>query len=220
MTQQDKAKQSKKQKTKTAKTNVIFIIDESGSMSATANDVRGGFNSYVNQLKVDGNQYSLTAIKFGTKARPLFANLPLEKAPELTDKNYTPLDTTALYDAIGYGMSVAKDQWETLDKPYGEDPVIFIIMTDGYENASKEHNKDMIAAEIKKREQAGNWTFVYLGADQDAWSIASGLGFAQGNVMSYASSNTVETYQALANATSTTAGSGYGQTRSFFGGGN
>jgi uncharacterized protein YegL len=211
-------KKTKAQKVKTAKTHVIFIIDESGSMSSSATDVRGGFNSYVDQLKTDGNTYSLTAIKFGTKVRPLFANLALNDVPKLTEENYTPLDTTALYDAIGHGMSVAKEQWGTEAKPYGEDPVIMIIMTDGFENASREHTKEMITAEMKKREEAGNWTFTYLGADQDAWSIASDLGLAKGNVMSYAGNQTAQVFQRLATATSTTSSTGQRQTRSFFGG--
>jgi len=211
------AKSTKKtKKAKTPKTNVIFIIDESGSMMSTASDVRGGFNGYVEKLKEDGNDYSLTAIKFGTKVRPLFENLTLDKVPLLTAENYMPLDSTALYDAIGHGMAVAKDQWGTKDKPYGEDRVLFIIMTDGYENASKEFRKEDIAAKIKRREEASNWTFTYLGADQDAWAVASNLGFAQGNVMSYASGQTNQVFSRLANATTTASSATSTQTYGFF----
>lgn len=213
-----KSTKKSKKSNKTPKTNVIFIIDESGSMGSTASDVRGGFNSYVEKLKGDGNEYSLTAIKFGTKVRPLFENLSLNDVPKLTEENYMPLDSTALYDAIGHGMAVAKDQWGSDTKPYGDEPTLMIIMTDGYENASKEYKKDMIVSEIKKREEASNWTFVYLGADQNAWSIAGDLGFAKGNVLSYASSNTVQTFHRLSEATSTCSSTGNTQTRSFFGG--
>ena len=214
MTQVKSTKKAKK--AKTSKTNIIFIIDESRSMMSTASDVRGGFNGYVKKLRGDGNEYSLTAIKFGSKVRPLFANLALNDVPLLTEANYMPLDSTALYDAIGHGMATAKDQWGTVDQPYGKDRVVFIIMTDGFENASREYSKDMVVSEIKKREEAGNWTFVYLGADQDAWSIASHLGFAQGNVMSYASSASAETFAVAAAATSTTSASSAKSTRRFF----
>ena len=183
---------------------------------STAADVRGGFNGYVEKLKDDGQSYSLTAVKFGTKVRPLFANLALHDVPKLTEENYMPLDSTALYDAIGHGMATASDQWGTVDQPYGKDRMIFIIMTDGFENASREYSKDMIVSEIKKREEAGNWTFVYLGADQDAWSIAGQLGFTQGNTMSYASSASAETFGVVAAATSTTSASSAKSTRSFF----
>lgn len=207
----------KTKKTSEKQTNVIFIIDESGSMAPTASDVRGGFNTYVEKLKGDGNKYSLTAIKFGSKVRPLFENLALNEVPKLTEENYMPLDSTALYDAIGHGLAVAKEQWGNDTKPHGGNPVIMIIMTDGFENASRECKKDMIIAEIKKREDAGNWTFVYLGADQDAWSLASDLGFAKGNVMSYASSNTVQTFNRLSEATSRSSRDGSSQTLDFFG---
>jgi len=213
---QTRKKHSNPKKPKTPTTNVIFIVDESGSMLSVANDVRGGFNAYVEKLKQDDNTYSLTTIKFGTKVRPLFANLPLEKIPALDDKNYTPMDTTALYDAIGHGMAVAGEQWGTSEKPYGQDPVIMIIMTDGFENASREHTKDMITTEMKKREHAGNWTFVYLGADQDAWAIAGQLGFAQGNTMSYEKEKSAVMFSRIATATASASSRRSGQTFGFF----
>jgi uncharacterized protein YegL len=198
------------------KTNVIFILDESGSMESAASDVRGGFNSYVEKIKADGNDYSLSAIKFGTTVRPLFTNVPLDQAPRLTEENYAPLDTTALYDAIGFTLSEAHKHWGSEQHIYGEDRFIVIIMTDGFENASKEFSREAITAKIKHREEAGNWTFVYMGADQDAWAIAGNMGFAQGNVMSYASASTNTVFADLAASTTTTSSSTSTQTRGFF----
>jgi uncharacterized protein YegL len=185
--------------TKPLKTHVIFILDESGSMCGTATDVRGGFNTYIETLKHDGNEYVLSAIKFETKVTPLFANLPLEQVPSLTEKNYTPGGSTALYDAIGFALAEVKI--------VGNDRFIVIIMTDGFENASKEFTKEMIIGKIERREKRGNWTFVYMGADQDAWAVASSLGFAQGNVLSYASADTGTVMHNLASST-TSASSG------------
>lgn len=186
-------------------------------MSSCASDVRGGFNTYVEKIKDDGNAYTLTAIKFGTTVRPLFANLALSDVPKLTGENYTPCDTTALYDAIGYGLDEARKQWSAKEKPYGKDRILFIIMTDGFENASKEFNKETIVTELKKREEAGNWTIVYMGADQDAWAVAGGLGIAKGNVLSYASTGTSTVFRGLATNTSTTSGGTMDSTTSFFG---
>ena len=202
--------------TEQLKTNVIFILDESGSMSSTASDVRGGFNTYIEKIKSDGNQYSLSTIKFGTTVRPLFTNQPLDQVPLLTEQNYMPLDSTALYDAIGFALSEACKYWGTDEKPYGTDRFIVIIMTDGFENASKKFSKEEITAKIKRREAAGNWTFVYMGADQDAWSVAGNLGFAQGNVMSYASTSTNAVFSNLATSTTTASSSTVTQTRGFF----
>ncbi len=80
--------------------------------------------------------------------------------------------------------------------------------------------KEEITAKISLREEAGNWTFVYMGADQDAWSVASNLGFAQGNVMSYASASTAASFNNLASSTTATSCSASTQTRGFFTGGN
>lgn len=197
---------------------VYFLLDESGSMGSRASDVRGGFNSYVENLRGDGNTYSLTAVKFGSSVRPLFANLPLDQVPALTTENYLPQDSTALYDAIGYTLAEARKHFGAQEKPYGSDPVFFIIMTDGEENSSKEFSKQAIVDKIKRREKAGNWTFVYLGADQDAWAIAPDLGLAKGNVMSYASGETQAVFRSLSTATSTSATSGIPATSHFFGG--
>ena len=215
MTQTATTKTMKSRKI-TLKTHVIFIIDESGSMRPAASDIRGGFNTYVEKLKGDGNTYTLTAIKFGTMVRPLFAGLSLEDVPLLTPENYMPLDSTALYDAIGYGLDATKEQFSIEKKPYGKDRFLFIIMTDGFENASKKFSKENITARMKRREEAGNWTFVYLGADQDAWAIASDLGLAQGNVLSYAAAATNTTFGILARSTTTASNTSSTNTRTFF----
>lgn len=199
------------------KTNIIFVIDESGSMLVAENDVRGGFNSYVEKLRDDENEYTLTAVKFGNNVRPLFADLTLDEIPLLTAHNYTPGGMTALYDAIGHGLAEAKRHWATKDAPYGTDKTLMIIMTDGYENASTRWSKAAIVSEIKQHEAAGNWTFVYMGADQDAWSAAQDIGFARGNVLAFASCDTEQVFADLATTTSNEARSQRRQTRGFFG---
>lgn len=122
-----------------------------------------------------------------------------------------PCGSTALYDAIGFALAEVK--------LVGEDRFIVIIMTDGFENASKEFTKEMITAKIKLREQAGNWTFVYMGADQDAWAVASSLGFAQGNVLSYASATTGTVMHNLATSTTTASSGTTRSVKTFFTGG-
>jgi uncharacterized protein YegL len=195
-------------------TRVIFLIDESGSMLPKAEDVRGGFNSYLEKLKGDGNNYSLSIIKFESKVHPLVIGMALDEVPQLTKENYQPLNHTALYDAIGYIFAQAsKFPDVSPEHPYGTDPVLVIIMTDGQENASKEYVKKDITTGIKEREDKGAWTFVYLGADQDAWSVAGDLGMYAGNTMSFASGEMQSTFDQLAGATTATAGR---QTRNFF----
>lgn len=185
-------------------THVLMVLDESGSMAPTASDVRGGFNAYVETLKHDGNTYRMTVIKFGTTVRPLWSDLPLSEVPPLTTENYTPLDTTALYDALGAALDDARTRFGTPEHPYGVDKVILVIVTDGYENASRRYGKEEITARLARRQAAGNWTLVYMGADQDAWQSAQVLGLSQGNVLSYASKETTQAFRSLALSTSAT----------------
>ncbi len=178
--------------------HVLFIIDSSGSMARKASDVRGGFNEYVAQLCEDSTStYRLSAVTFDTNVATLFSDLPLYQVPQLDEHNYRPGGNTALYDAIGISLDELTAALRTQDKPFGEDRVLVIIMTDGEENSSRRFNKAQITNAIKSRESAGNWSFVYLGADQDAWAAASDLGFAQGNVAAYAAASTKDVFRKL-----------------------
>lgn len=195
-------------------THVIFLLDESGSMASVITDVLGGFAQYLELLKADETSYTMTVLKFGTRMRAHCSAVPLASVPALTTKNYVPLENTALYDALAYAFAEEKKRVASEAHPYGTEPVLCIIFTDGEENASRHATKAQIVAQIKKREEAGNWTFVYLGADQDGWAIAQELGLPIGNVLSYTSDSTIQTFQNLATATSATRG--FTQTHTFF----
>jgi len=212
-----KKPRAKKAKTTEPKTtHIIFLLDESGSMGVAATDVRGGFNTYTESIKGDGNVYSLTVTKFGDNVRPLWKNLPLDEIPKLTEKDYLPFGSTGLYDAIGYALDQAKELG-TKKVPYGEEPIIFVISTDGYENASKKCTKEEITARLKRRQDAKNWTIVYMGANVESWQAES-LGIATGNILTHAgnSAGTNAAYGSLSRSTTASAGSGMGQTFRFF----
>jgi len=187
-------------------THVFLLLDESWSMAKRAADVRSSFNAYVEELRADerataGKMYRLTVIKFGSTVRPLWVNKSLDQVPLLTEQNYVPLDSTALYDAIGYALDAARQSCGSENMPYGVDPVILVITTDGLENASKNWSRTAIADQLARRKAAGNWTIVYMGADQDAWEQAQPLGLDQGNVLSYDSAQSTTAYHRLARAT-------------------
>lgn len=196
-------------------THIIFLLDESGSMAATASDVRGGFDTYIESIKDDGNVYRLTVTKFGDEVRPLWKNLPLDEVPALDEKNYLPFGSTALYDAIGFTLDSTKTLG-TKEYPYGEEPVILVIATDGHENASRKCTREAITARLKRRQDAKNWTIVYMGANVDTWE-AEQLGIAAGNILTYQgdSRGIGASYSRLSHSTTTTATSG-GQTFRFF----
>lgn len=205
----------------TKKANPVFvtmIIDSSGSMYGRVDDVRGGFNQYIAELRKDTeNEYRVTAVTFDTHVKTLFTARPLDKVPELTQRNYYPGGNTALYDAIGVTLEEVTSAIKTVKKPYGKDRSVVIVMTDGEENSSTRFSKSTTVDMMKVREAAGNWTFVYLGADQDAWSAAEGLGFAHGNVAAYAGANTRGVFQSLAVSTQSYSQSGVASSTSFAG---
>src|SRR5215469_17027297 len=182
--------------------HVLFVIDSSGSMDPKAADVRGGFNSYVSTLREDTQSaYRLTAVTFDTQVKTLFTDAPLAEVPLLDSSNYRPGGNTALYDALGVSLAELTSAIRREDKQYGVDRVLVIVMTDGEENSSRRFTKEQVTAEMKLREESGNWTFVYLGADQDAWAASQGLGFAAGNVAAYAAAATPDVFQKLSRAT-------------------
>ena len=182
--------------------HVLFVIDSSGSMAPKASEVRGGFNSYVEQLRDDAaGDYRLTAVTFDTQVSTLFTDASLAAMTKLDKSNYRPGGNTALYDALGVSLDELTSALRREGKPYGEERALVIIMTDGEENSSRRFTKEQIVGEIKRREEAGNWTFVYLGADQDAWAAAQGLGFAAGNVAAYAGHATKGVFDLLARGT-------------------
>ncbi len=182
--------------------HVLFVIDSSGSMEPKATDVRGGFNSYVSNLREDTqSEYRLTAVTFDTQVTTLFTDVPLTQVPLLNESNYRTGGNTALYDALGVSLAELTGAIRREDNAYGSDRALVIVMTDGEENSSHRFTKEQVATEIKLREAAGNWTFVYLGADQDAWAASQGLGFAAGNVAAYAGNATADVFRRLAHST-------------------
>jgi uncharacterized protein YegL len=196
--------------------HVLFVIDSSGSMEPKATDVRGGFNNYVSALREDTRSgYRLTAVTFDTQVKTLFTDVPLTQVPQLNESNYRPGGNTALYDALGVSLAEITSAIRHEDKPYGTDRVLVIVMTDGEENSSRRFSKQQVTGDIKLREEAGNWTFVYLGADQDAWAASQGLGFAAGNVAAYAGNATADVFRKLARSTARYSASSVRQSSSF-----
>lgn len=166
------------------KTIVTMLLDESGSMTPHAADVRKTFGQYVNGLKKEGVKGRLNLLTFddpngwaGKNGQPLVRvvrdAVRIDKTKgKLTEAEYTPNGGTPLYDAIGSGIRHTEEFLKSKKKDWG---VLFVVHTDGCENASKEFSQTEIVNLIKQKEKDG-WTFVYLGEDQDAWSSAHALG--------------------------------------------
>lgn len=174
-------------------TEIVFILDKSGSMHSIKSDAIGGFNAFVkDQLEQEG-ETKVTLVLFDDKIETLV------DVYELTDATYKPSGLTALLDAIGLGIdNLTKRLSESEIQPKN---VVFAIMTDGHENASREYSADMVRNKIKNLQSEKDWQFIFLGANIDAVGTATNLGikadfagdfFAKGNGASTAMLNMSE----------------------------
>lgn len=199
------------------KTFVSILLDESGSMQSVRDQVIDGFNEYISGLvgsEIKRIRVSLT--KFDSSGfNPDYVGAKLKNVPELTRKSYCPNAMTPLYDAVGR-MIRAMEQQIANDSIKQGDKVLIVIQTDGLENASKEYTQKAIKKLLKEKQKAG-WTFVFLGADQDAWGGASDLGVTKWNTFAYDSADTQTIWaNQLVRATSNYAVGASGSAVNFF----
>lgn len=181
-------------------THVLLITDMSGSMGLLAADVRGGFNSYIDELRADTDgKYRLSVTLFDTSFMSLCTAARLRDVPALTEANYRPRGMTALMDAVGKTIA----EFEAATTLGAADRVLVVVQTDGAENSSREFTREHIAALIKEREATGRWSFVFLGAGPDTWRQAERMGFSGASTVSLDSSAqaTQGSYSGLATAT-------------------
>ncbi len=156
------------------KLDVVFILDKSGSMSGSEENTISSFNEYLEREKNNKFKTRITTILFSDDYSYLHKGLDVSKVKPLTHKDYYVGGCTALYDAIGSSINYI-DKCDT-------DKVMFIIITDGYENASKEFNNEKIRKMIKSH---SNYEFIYIGADIDSYSTGGSIGISSSNISNY-----------------------------------
>jgi uncharacterized protein YegL len=168
------------------KTQIVCILDRSGSMSSIMTDSIGGFNTFLKQQKELKDEATLTVALFDDKYELLYDNVDIKKAEELTSKIWYPRGTTALYDAIGKTINAVKSTHLRLgnEKPA---KVLVCIVTDGLENASKEYKLENIKSLIKQCEN-DDWNFIYLAANQNAFAVGDSFGVSRGNTLNFVAS--------------------------------
>jgi len=179
---------------------VGIVLDRSGSMSKVQCSTIEGYNQYLGELESKKEtKYSVTTTLFDSPAgrielSKLCSNTPIDKAPRLNVSNYEPRGMTPLYDAIG--MTIHE-----MDAANDGRPKLLMIITDGYENDSKDYNNEQIKALIEKKEREG-WTFVFMGANIDSYAVGSTIGLKSANVMNYTAGQEVATFAMAAVGTS------------------
>ena len=163
---------------------LIFLLDRSGSMETCRTDTIGGFNAFVADQKTLGGK--LTLVQFDHEINNVFENVPLGEVNPLTSDTFQPRGSTALMDAIG----------RTIKTHWSKKGVVFIIQTDGEENSSHSYTKAHIKDLIEQKTKDG-WTFMYLGANQDAFAEAGSMGIAPAATLHYDVTRTPEAFRQL-----------------------
>lgn len=165
------------------KTHIICILDRSGSMSDIIDDSVGGFSSFLEEQKKLPDEATISVVLFDDQYELVYDNIDIKKAEKISKEIWKPRGMTALYDAIGKTINNTLSTFAKLNylKP---SKVLVCIVTDGQENASKEYKLDNIKKLIKDCED-DNWNFIYLAANQDAFSVGSGFGISGSNTYTY-----------------------------------
>ncbi|MFV0520595.1 MAG: vWA domain-containing protein [Lachnospirales bacterium] len=166
-------------------TEVVFIIDKSGSMSGLEADTIGGYNSFLKKQKEEEGEAVITTVLFDNNYELLHDRINVKGVNYITDKDYFVEGTTALLDAIGKSvMKIRNVQKNTAEEEKAEN-VIFVIITDGMENASREFSESKIKSIIEHQKKKYNWEFIFLGANIDAITTAKYYGIAENRAVNY-----------------------------------
>lgn len=164
-------------------TEIIFIIDKSGSMSRLTNDTIEGFNGFVESQK-DDTKTTITTVLFDTSWRTLHDGIDVYEVNPMTTKDYMAGGGTAMLDAIGDTINRVQDRHDELGKEK-PDNVLFVITTDGEENSSRKYTKTQIEKMIKHQTNGHGWEFIFLGANMDAVTVANNIGISCDRAVSY-----------------------------------
>lgn len=171
------------------KSEIICIIDRSGSMGSIADDAIGGFNAFLEQQKLDPGEATLTFIQFDTEYEVVHENKPLMDVPELNNSTYQPRGMTALLDAVGKTIDGVGKRLANMSEENRPDKVIVAILTDGAENSSSKYSLSQINKMVTLQKDVYNWEFIFLAANQDAFAEAAKLGIDQEDAVNFDATN-------------------------------
>lgn len=189
-------------------TEMVFILDMSGSMVNLTSDTIGGYNSLINEQKKQPGEANITTVLFDHRYNLLHDRISIKDVPELTTREYMPSGMTAMLDAVG--MTITSIGQKLNNTPEEERPgsVVVTIITDGMENSSKEYTWKQVQSMIKEQREKYNWVFTFIGANIDVAKVSNDLGIDARLSKSYTASKTGTStvYSAMSKAVSYTRG--------------
>jgi len=172
-------------KMKTNSTELDFILDRSGSMGGLETDTIGGFNSMLKKQQAEPGDCRITTVLFDDTYEVLHERIDIKAVSEISSQEYFVRGCTALLDAVGKTIKkISKVQKNTVEE-YRADKILFVITTDGMENASREFTYDKIKSMVEKQKKKYNWEFIFLGANIDAIDVANRFGIAKNRTQNF-----------------------------------
>ena len=165
-------------------TELVYILDRSGSMAGLESDTIGGFNSMLDKQRKAPGDAVVTTVLFDNRIELLHDRIPLAGVENLTDRDYFVRGSTALLDAIGSTIRKVSQAHLHTAEPMRPEKTVFVIITDGMENASREYTAGAVKSMIEL-EKAHGWEFLFLGANIDAIDAAAKIGIHAERAVNY-----------------------------------
>ena len=169
-------------------TKIVFLLDRSGSMRSCASDVIGGYNQYIKTQKDNAvGECSVSLYRFDDVYEKVYVNVPVNDVSELRDVDFVPRGNTALLDSVCRMIDDVGIELNNLHEDERPEKVIVIIYTDGEENCSSTYTIEDVRERIQRQTDVYKWEFVYVGANQNSWSVGQSYGIGGNNTMNYVS---------------------------------
>ena len=166
-------------------TELVFILDRSGSMSGLEKDTIGGFNSMLEKQRKEPGDAVVSTVLFDNLTEVIHDRVPIANVPDLTDREYFVRGCTALLDAVGGAIHHIGNVHKYARREDVPEKTLFIITTDGMENASRFYSYDKVSCMIKRQKECYGWEFLFLGANIDAAAEARRFGIDEAMAANY-----------------------------------
>ena len=166
-------------------TELVFILDRSGSMGGLESDTIGGFNAMIEKQKKEPGEALVSTVLFDDESEVLYDRVPLGRIPQMTDKDYWVRGCTALIDAIGGAIHHIANVHKYARPEDVPARTVFVITTDGQENASRKYASDKVKRMIETEKEKYGWEFLFIGANIDAVETGARFGIDRQHVSNY-----------------------------------
>ena len=166
-------------------TELVFILDRSGSMAGLEKDTIGGFNAMIEKQRTEAGEACISTVLFDSDTEVIHDRVPLDRISKLTEKEYYVRGCTALLDAVGGAIHHIGNVHKYAREEDRPEKTLFVITTDGMENASRRYSYEKVKAMITRQKEKYGWEFLFLGANIDAAREAARFGISEDRAANY-----------------------------------